>query len=282
MQDIEFNIAVLLPTRGRTTSLSNSVETLLKNVHNIDDVCLVLGFDNDDEIGLNHFSSQIQPLLDEMGANYRAITFNRMGYAALNRYYNELGKQVKADWYFVWNDDAVMNSKDWDTEIINETGNFAILKVHTHNEHPYSIFPIVPNEWFNELGALSKHQMIDAELSQMAYMLDVIKIVNIDVTHDQSELTGEIDSTSLEKRRFEGNPLSPVDFHHNSFNQQRINDCIHLAKFMKSKGMSTTFFDNVLVGAQDPWEKLKLNDVNKQMFQFSRAQLDEKLIGLRA
>jgi hypothetical protein len=38
---------------------------------------------------------------------------------------------------------------------------------------------------------------------------------------------------------------------------------------MESLGMSTTHFKNVLNGTQDPWEKLKINDVNHQQSQWS-------------
>jgi hypothetical protein len=38
---------------------------------------------------------------------------------------------------------------------------------------------------------------------------------------------------------------------------------------MESIGMSTAFFKDVLRGTQDPWEKLKVNDVNHQQSQWS-------------
>ena len=111
--------------------------------------------------------------------------------------------------------------------------------------------------------------MIDAELSQNAYMLDLIKIVDIEVQHDQSELTGDADATSMAKRRFEGNPNDPRDFHNINVTLQRLNDCVKLAnEVLKPKGISTDFFENVITGKQDPWEKLKINDINRQMVQF--------------
>ena len=268
MKKPEFDIAILLPSRGRTDSLTNSINTILDKAKNLDRICLMLGFDNDDDIGIDHFVKNIKPVLEDRNVNFEALTFNRMGYDAINRYYNELGKKADAEWYFVWNDDATMSTQDWDEVIVKETGNFALLKVHTHNEHPYSIFPIIPREWLDRLGYFSKHQMIDAELSQLAYMLDVIKIIDIDVTHDQSDLTGEDDATSLAKRRFEGNPENPKDFHNRNVSAQRMLDCQSLAELIKSKGMNLEFYNNVMAGTQDPWEKLKINDVNKQMVQF--------------
>lgn len=264
----EYSIAVLLPTRARTDYLTASVTTLIDRASQPDRLQILFGFDHDDEVGLAHFADVIQPLLDKHSVAYQAQGFDSMGYFGLNLYYNELAKHATADWMFIWNDDAVMDTAGWDDVIRQHDGKFEILKVHTHNEHPYSIFPIVPFKWYELLGVLSRHQMIDAEISQNAYMLDLIKIVDIDVTHQQSELTGQQDSTSKQKVRYEGNPKDPNDFHYQSRVNTRYDDCRTLAAYMKTQNLSTDFFDNIWTGQQDPWENLKKNDINRHMFQF--------------
>lgn len=264
----QHSIAVLLPTRGRTEGLTRSVKTIVEQASCPDRLEIVFGFDNDDDIGLEHFATVIQPWLDQQNIDYEAMAFDSMGYTGLNRYYNELAKTASADWLFVWNDDATMDTPGWDDVVRQHDGQFVVLKVHTHNEHPYSIFPIVPQQWFELLGVLSRHQMIDAEISQNAYMLDLVRIVDIDVTHEQSELTGKQDSTSQRKTRFEGNPQDPRDFHFMSTVNARIQDCKTLAEHMKSKNIDTSFFENICNNKQDPWEKLKKNDINHLMYQF--------------
>jgi hypothetical protein len=263
-----YKIAILLPTRGRTDSLKRSVTSIISKAKNLDNIQLIMGLDHDDEIGLEYFNSEIEPWLDNSGVDYSVMGFDRLGYGALNRYYNTLAESADADWIFVWNDDAIMHTQDWDTVIAKCTGKFKLLKVHTHNDHPYSIFPIVPAAWIELLGYISLHQMIDAEVSQIAYMLDLMEIIEIDVTHDQSDLTGEEDDTSKNKMRFEGNPLDPRDFHNHSRIQRRIEDCDKLAEHMLSIGMSIDWWKRVKINQQDPWAKLKENDVNKQMIQF--------------
>jgi hypothetical protein len=262
------NIAVLLPTRGRTTGLTNSVTSIVGKAQDCQRVQFIFGFDDDDSVGLEHFENVIQPFLDDHNVDYEAEVFTSMGYEGLNRYYNHLAKSADADWLFVWNDDAVMDTHGWDQVVASHTGEFKLLKVHTHNEHPYSIFPIVPRLWFDTLKLLSRHQMIDAEISQNAYMLDVIEIVDITVTHEQSELTGQHDDTSLRKNRFEGNPDDPRDFHFMQTARQRIEDCKILNEVKRSLSLDTSFLEQILEGKQDPWEKLKKNDVNGHMFQF--------------
>ena len=266
-----YNIALLVPTRGRTAALKLSIVSVFNRALDLDKVQLLLGFDNDDEIGLKYFTEEIQPWLEDKNIHYKVMLFDRLGYVGLNLYYNGLAKQADADWLVCWSDDAIMETTGWDKVITDNTGEFKLLKTHTHKEHPYSIFPIWPREWYNLFGWVSRHQMVDAELSQIAYMLDLIKIVDIYVTHDRVDLTGNNqDSTHKERVLLEGNPNDPRDFHHMSYYRGRINDCEVITKAMKEKGLDTSFWENVKAGKQDPWEKLKINDVNRQMFQYQR------------
>jgi hypothetical protein len=264
----QYSVAVLLPTRSRTSALTDSVTSIVSQAHDLSRIQILFGFDDDDTVGLDHFEEVIQPFLNDHAVAYQAQAFKSMGYAGLNRYYNHLSKSASADWLFVWNDDAVMNTPDWDRVIESYTGQFKLLKVHTHNEHPYSIFPIVPQAWYDLFGHLSRHQMIDAELSQMAYCLDLIEIVDIDVTHNQVELTKDSSDPLKPKVRFEGNPNNPWDFHNRLVTQQRHNDCEIVAKYIKTLGLDTAWWERVKLGEQDPWAKLRANDVNKQMVQY--------------
>jgi len=268
--DKQYQIAVLLPTRGRTEALSRSVSSLLDTAADPSRVQILMGFDQDDAVGLEHLRQVLLPQLQQRGANFKAVQFNRLGYINIHKYYNELARHADADWMFVWNDDAFMVTPNWDQVIDSYAGQLKVLKVHTHNEHPYSIFPIVPAVWYQTLGYLTGHQMIDAWISQMAYMLDIMEIVNIDVTHDRHDLTGNnADSTFKERVSLEGNPANPADFHHKDMNLRRLADCEKMAQLMKSQGMSTQWWESIKQGKQDPWQKLKANDVNQQMFQFT-------------
>jgi hypothetical protein len=149
-------------------------------------------------------------------------------------------------------------------------GQFKLLSFCTHNLHPYSIFPIVPHKWLELLGYLCPHQISDAWLSQQAYMLDVFERIPVDVVHERYDLTGNNDDATFSNRpMLEGNPADPRDFLHMDVIELRFNDCKKIARYMESIGMSTEFFCNVLKGAQDPWEKLKINDVNRQQSQWS-------------
>lgn len=269
----KYSVAVLLPTRGRTDALDRSVYSIFDNATNPERIQLLLAFDRDDTTGLDHFNTHLKADLEKQNISFVAIAFDRLGYININRYYNEMAKHADADWLFVWNDDAFMSTQGWDQVVEKYNGQMRILKVHTHNEHPYSIFPIVPTTWVELLGYLSGHQMIDAWISQIAYMMDLIEIVDIDVTHDRHDLTGNnADATFKGRTWLEGKPHDPADFHHVGTTHRRMADCEKIAVYLKAQGLSTDWWEEVKNGTQDPWEKLKVNDINKQMVQFSLSQ----------
>lgn len=275
MNKPEFNIAILLPTRGRAESLERSIRSLVENADDISTVQFMFGFDNDDSVGVEHFNKVIQPYLDQHDISYTAMSFRPMGYIRLNEYVNELARTSDAQWLVFWNDDAIMHSAHWDTDIYKYTGQFKLLAFDTHNRHPYSIFPIVPREWLDLLGYLSPHQISDGWLSQQAYLLDIMERTDINVEHDRFDLTGNNhDETYQNRPMLEGNPNDPRDFHHTDQIRLRHEDAAKIAQYLeKEKGVSMKFFADVFRGTQDPWEKLKINDVNKQMMQFQNPNL---------
>ena len=90
----EYSIAVLLPTRSRTDALTASVTSIINLANKVSNLQLMFGFDDDDETGLSHFRTVIQPFLDKHEVDYEAHLFKSMGYAGLNRYYNHLAKST--------------------------------------------------------------------------------------------------------------------------------------------------------------------------------------------
>ena len=265
-----YNIAILLPTRGRAEMLERSLKSLIELADKPERIQIMLGFDNDDDIGIKHFAEVVQPWLKENKVNYTAMKFEPLGYIRLNEYVNTLARNSDARWLVFWNDDAVMETQDWDLEIMKREGEFKLLAFHTHRDHPYSIFPIVPRAWLDLLGYLSPHQISDAWLSQQAYMLDIWERIPVNVLHDRHDLTGNNnDETFRNRPMLEGNPKHPDDFHSQQSMEKRHRDCATIATYLRNeRGQDMSWFANVMTGKQDPWEKLAKNDVNKQMVQF--------------
>jgi 2-polyprenyl-3-methyl-5-hydroxy-6-metoxy-1,4-benzoquinol methylase len=276
----QYSIAVLLPTRGRTRALGHSVKSLINRCTIPESVQLLLGFDTDDKIGRKYFEEELQPWLDEKEIAYTAMEFEPMGYHRLNEYVSALGQASSADWLFFWNDDAVMETTGWDKIIENYTGQFKILAVHTHRDHPYSIFPIVPRAWMEQLGYLSPHPLTDAWISQIAYKLDIWERIEVYVTHDRHDLTGNNKDATFDARdmkKLEGNPQNPKDFHNPAWIGLRMKETEILSMYMEQQGLDITWWKNIKLGKQEPWEKLKLNDVNNQMAHFKITLKDKQM-----
>ena len=264
----KYNIAVLLPTRGRTTALLRSIMSLVNRTRNLDRIQFFIGLDEDDTTGITYWQTEVEPLLRQRGAHFTAMVFEPLGYIRLNEYVTEMSKQSNSHWLMFWNDDAIMESQNWDQEIMKYQGQFKVLAVHTHREHPYSIFPIVPRDWLDLFGYMSPHQLSDAWISQMAYLVDIFERIPVWVTHDRFDLTGNNnDDTYKNRPQLENQPNNPEDFHNTKWHTRRVNDAERLSQLLRSKGIDQTWWENCKTGKQDPWIKLSENDVNKQMTQ---------------
>lgn len=264
----EFEIAVMLPTRGRTEALKTSILSLVDTASDLDRIQFLLAFDADDNDTVNWFKENVDPILHERGVNCTSYTFPRMGYARLNEYLNQLANFASADWFMFWNDDAIMHSQGWDDKIVEHTGKFRCLRMPTHNSHPYAIFPIVPKEWYMLFGYLSAHQITDAWCSQIAYLVDIMVNIDVDVTHDRHDITGNNKDETFDNRvMFEGNHNDPKDFNYESWRLRRFRDAAKIAWYLKTQEEDITWFQNVMLGKQDPWEKMTGSefDPNKQL-----------------
>ena len=263
------SISVLLPTRGRQETLKNSLASLISHADHVQDLELLLAFDNDDQESINWFVEHCLPDIKQSGMAFKVLTWPRMGYARLHDYVNGLAAHARGDWLVFWNDDAVMQDPGWDTVIKSYTGQFVIQAFDTHKLHPYSIFPIVPRAWFETLGYLSRHPLNDAYISQIAWLMDIMVRIPVRVLHDRFDLTGNNnDSTFQERQYLEGNVNDPRDFNHVKNRQLRFEDCARLSAYMKSQGIDTTHWEEVAQGRRDPWDKMLASDVNHQMQKF--------------
>jgi hypothetical protein len=129
------------------------------------------------------------------------------------------------------------------------------------------------------LGYLSPHSLTDAWLSQIAYQLDIWERIEVYVTHDRADLTGNNEDDTYKNRiMYEGNPTHPRDFHHPSWVKLRMKESDQLAEYMKQQELDTSWWYNVKHGNQDPWQKLKANDINNQMKQFKISATTGQLV----
>lgn len=265
MNDIK--ISILLPTRGRTKQLDRSISSLLDFADDPAAIQWLFGFDDDDIDSYNYCKKHVLPKIDMSGGVYTCMGFAPMGYTKLHEYVNALAGIAEGNWFVFWNDDATMQTPGWDTEINSHTGEFCLQAFDTHNKHPYSIFPIVPREWYELIGHLSLHQLNDAWLSQIAWMLDIVKQIPVEVNHERYDLTGKNgDETFKSRIIYEGNPNDPRDFNHIAHRKTRLAETRKIADYLTEKGYSLDHWNDVNAGkVTNVWEKMLATDVNKHL-----------------
>lgn len=261
-----YDIAVIIPTRGRTAALKRSIDSLIDTAHNISSVIFMIGVDDDDQETLSFYTDVIVPEFERRNLSGMNLTFKRLGYHNLHVYANTLIEYAPAQWMLFWNDDAIMDTPNWDQKIMEYRDQFALLAVNTNNNHPHSVFPIFPKDWWKLLGHASPHMATDGWMSEIGYMLDIVHFIDVTVIHDRFDLTGNNkDDTYDERIIFTGNPEDPADINHFDWVVRRHAEAEKIAWYMKKIGMDVSWYTRVKAGLQDPWEKLKQHDPNNQV-----------------
>jgi hypothetical protein len=274
-------ISILMATRGRPELAFKSLKSMIDLAHNVDEIEFCVAIDNDDIKSMDYFKETVVPWFEEKDHNILVMTFDRLGYANLPKYMETLALNSKGAWFIVWNDDALMESQDWDKEIVSYTGQFKLLAFKdNHNKHPYSIFPIVPRDWVVLFGTISPQQAIDAWVSQVAYVVDCFQRIEATVTHDRHDLTGNNNDTTYAEREFlEGDPTNPKDAFHPdmiTLKQQYVEKVVW---FLKCIGQDTGRWAKVLRKEVEPFALMHANDPNKHLGTFR--QVDGKTVNVR-
>lgn len=254
-------ISILLPTRGRRQALLNSIKSLVDQAAHPDRVEIILGIDQDDHGLPAYLQSDIAPLLSAHGTACHAQIFDPLGYAQMHRYVNQLASHATGEWLMFWNDDMLMQTKHWDQEISKHQGEFRLLAPRdNHGGHPYAIVPIVPYDWYRLMDHISLNAQCDAWVSHIAYMLDIFTRIDVQVLHDRADLTGNNNDATYQNRVYkEGNPADPDDFGHPNQQNARVRSAYKIAWFLKKTGQDTTWWDRVVAGEQEPFEKMKFS-----------------------
>lgn len=263
-------ISILLATRQRPELLEASIDSLLSNADDTSNIEILLGIDNDDQETIDKVSSEEfqTKMQEEYNCDAQAVLFDRLGYKNLHQYMNTLWGQASGEWLMLWNDDAVMESKGWDTEIGKHDDDFALLKFNQVNHpHPYALFPVIPTDWCRLIGNFSLNAQNDAWLNLIAKPLGIIKDIPVNVVHDRFDLTGNNDDEIFNSREYqEGNPDDPNDLMNE--NMIRTRDAIihKIAWYCDRIGQShiNEYFQKVKSGDIDPfddWNKMRNESV---------------------
>lgn len=245
------NITILLPTRKRVETLKKSIESLIKTSKHPDKLQFLFAVDDDDIDTINFLKSTSYP-------NQGVLTFKPMGYENIHKYNNTLALYSHGKWLMFFNDDAIMTTQNWDTKIMDRGSNFRVLRVREQTSHPYAIFPIFPRDWFMLLDHISLHGQNDAWISEIAYSLDIMRNIDIDIIHDRADITGNNNDETFKARKYnEGNPNDPNDLHSERMQNLKIKDIQKIAWYLGKIGQKSEAWELVLAKKRDPFIKLK-------------------------
>lgn len=263
LDNSDMKISVLLPTRGRGKLAKRSLLSLINNSSDPTGIEYLIALDDDDVETIKYFEKEIVPILDKSKSRYSISGHKRLGYINLHQYLNNLAPLVKGDWIMFWNDDAVMKTKGWDEKIIEHTGKFRVLRMQENSQHPYAIFPIVPYDWYALFGHLSNHQMTDAQISQIAYLTNIMQNIDVHCIHDRFDLTGNNnDETYKNRPQQEGNLKQEKDLNSIPMVLSRYKHCERILWYLKKTGDYNDHFYKSVTGKEHPWIYLEENDPN--------------------
>ena len=179
-------ISVLLPTRGRPELLRQSVGSLFETA--MDDAAfeVLYAVDGDDEGTLD---LMIGPML-RTGTDRVHVAPQRHGYAGLHLYVNALVPHTRGRWLLLWNDDAIMQTYGWDTEIAKWPDRY-VLDLWSNHEPRTCAFPCVPRWWVNRLGHFSLNAHNDTWWQEIGERTRRLVRIDVDVYHRRFDLSGE-------------------------------------------------------------------------------------------
>lgn len=165
-------ISVMIPARGRPEKLAAAVESLLSTAKHPNAIEVLVRVDDDEKQILQAPRTTI-------------VSGPCHGYQNLFKYYNELASQSKGDWLLIWNDDAEMQSADWDEKIracesgkiLNLTGQF-------------NTFPVVHRSVYESLGHISLQAHCDTWLQQVSRSAKIEVDLPLQIKHESRDQKG--------------------------------------------------------------------------------------------
>lgn len=185
-------ISVLLPSRDRPAQLVSSVQRLVGRAENPSRLEILLRLDLDDEASLRAYRRLCLAKL----AVVRAVVGERYdGWRSNHLYYNALASEATGGWLFLYNDDALMLTKHWDTRLLAVRKPIAATRMLTRLAGPPyrwqakngqtmgNCFPAVRRDAYELLGQFSRHRHVDVYWEWLTGPLGLQEPVEIDIFH---------------------------------------------------------------------------------------------------
>jgi glycosyltransferase involved in cell wall biosynthesis len=183
-------IFVLLPSRGRPGPLAESVASLRELADDPARIEVLVAVDPDDP-------DTAQAARDCEAEAWRAP--ERFGYARLHEYVNALAHQAGGDWMLLWNDDARMRTRGWDSRILEAPP--GVLWPNANGYTVENTFPIVHRKVVERIGHVSLSPHYDSWLHAVAEQAGIHHRIAVEVFHDRFDFTGGHDDQTWRETR---------------------------------------------------------------------------------
>jgi len=211
-------ISIILPTRKRTATLINSLNSLLARASDTSRIEILIAYDDDDTESAEFFANTWQAYISQCNATSKIFETPRYGYLKLNRYVNFLGKNASGRWIMFWNDDALMLTDGWDDEIVKHNDYFGLLRMPCVNQnHPFALFPVIPREWIDTFGCISPVTHSDWWIFHVTSVAGRIINIPVEVYHDRADISGGNNDQTYRETSYDADgkdPTNPDDYAH--------------------------------------------------------------------
>jgi hypothetical protein len=219
-------ISILLPTRKRTEAVVRSIGSLLASADNTANIEILIAYDDDDTESREFFSTVWPAFIAQSEATTRVFETERFGYTQLNRYVNMLAENAQGEWLFFWNDDALMETDGWDTEVLKHAGYPGLLRMPCSTmNHPFALFPVIGRHWMEMFGQLSPVSHSDWWIYNVTAPLKLVKNIPVTVYHDRADVTGGNQDETYAERSYSADgrdPTNPYDYAHPQRQQELL------------------------------------------------------------
>lgn len=170
-------ISVLIPSRGRSQSLLETIGGLLGLAADPGDVEVLIAADPDD--GPTLALAEDGPLPPQARI---WVAPERFGYKHICDYYNALDAIAAGPWSFLFNDDASLLTPGWDEIIRAEPP--GVLWPRADYAAEINTFPVWPTAWTRHLGHVSLDQSTDMWIADVARALGVQRPIPVSIHHE--------------------------------------------------------------------------------------------------
>lgn len=178
-------VSFLIPTRRRTRYLDKLIKSIVEKSSKKRDFEILFKVDNDDQETLSFFLNYSN---EELKKYFKCfVTPRGNGYADIHKYTNFLCEYSSGEWLFIFNDDCLMETDNWD-DLINDLNidglkEPCVLEPCGYSDGPPCTFPIISRKWYEITERFSGCMYNDGWTEYIGRKLDILKHVDITVDH---------------------------------------------------------------------------------------------------